>query len=100
MQIITTGYSMEMIFLIMLVVGMLVVLALQVLFVEKINSLESDARCREHNHENIMKSVSEINRSLLARDNLDNAKPMKSNNWDSVKNCFKGPVRVEANERN
>ncbi len=43
----------------------------------------------------------DIHRSLLSlREDLQDAKPMKSNNWDSVREAFKGPVRIEINERN
>ncbi len=43
----------------------------------------------------------EINRCLLPmRDSLEGAKPMKSNNWDSVREAFKGPARIDVNERN
>ena len=43
----------------------------------------------------------DTNRSLLAlRDLLEPTKPMKSNNWDSIREAFKGPARVEINERN
>jgi hypothetical protein len=39
-------------------------------------------------------------RSLLAiLERQDAAKPIKTNNWDSVKEAFKGPVRIEINER-
>lgn len=31
---------------------------------------------------------------------LEAAKPIKTNNWDSVKQAFKGPVRIEVHERN
>lgn len=44
---------------------------------------------------------SDLQRSMLAlRDSLETTKPMKSNNWDSVREAFKGPVRIEVNERN
>lgn len=36
--------------------------------------------------------------AILTR--LDAAKPIKPNNWDSVREAFKGPVRVEIDERN
>ena len=40
-------------------------------------------------------------RSLLAmREILEPTKPMKSNNWDSVREAFKGPARIDVNERN
>jgi hypothetical protein len=44
---------------------------------------------------------SEQHRSLLAlRESLEATKPIKPNNWDSMKEAFKGPTRVEVNERN
>lgn len=43
----------------------------------------------------------DIHRSLLTlRDSLETAKPIKPNNWDSVKEAFKGPARVEINVGN
>lgn len=42
----------------------------------------------------------DIHRSSLAlREALETAKPIKPNNWNSVKEAFKGPVRIEINER-
>jgi hypothetical protein len=42
-----------------------------------------------------------LERSLMAlRDTLETTKPIKSNNWDSVREAFKGPVRNDVNERN
>lgn len=39
-------------------------------------------------------------RFLLAlQENLQTTKPMKPNNWDSVKEVFKRPTRIEVNER-
>lgn len=41
------------------------------------------------------------NRSILDLvDSLQATKPIKPNNWDSVREAFKGPSRVEINERN
>ena len=38
----------------------------------------------------------DIHRSSLAlREALETAKPIKPNNWNSVKEAFKGPVRIE-----
>lgn len=49
----------------------------------------------------LLSESDQIHRSLLAmRESLEAAKPMKSNNWDSVREAFKGPVRIEINERN
>lgn len=43
----------------------------------------------------------EQRRSLVAfKDSLEPTRPIKPNNWDSVREAFKGPVRVEINERN
>lgn len=43
----------------------------------------------------------DIHRSSQAiLERIDAAKPIKPNNWDSIKEAFKGPVRVEINERN
>ena len=44
---------------------------------------------------------SEQDRPLQAiLERLDAAKPIKPNNWDSVKEAFKGRARIEINERN
>ena len=49
----------------------------------------------------LLSESDQIHRSLLStRESLEAAKPMKSNNWDSVREAFKGPVRIEINERN
>lgn len=50
-----------------------------------------------HNEERF----NDIDRCLTdLRTSLDAAKPIKPNNWNSVKEAFKGPVRIEVNERN
>jgi len=44
---------------------------------------------------------SDNDRSLQAiLERLDAAKPIRPNNWDSIKEAFKGPARNEINERN
>lgn len=50
----------------------------------------------------VLGKIAEDNdRSFLAlRETLSPTKPMKTNNWDSMREAFKGPVRIEANERN
>lgn len=43
----------------------------------------------------------DVNRTLLTfRETLEATKPIKPNNWDSFREAFKGPTRVEINERN
>ena len=49
-------------------------------------------------HQEKMIAIETINRSLLVRETLQ-PKPMKPNNWDSVKSCFQSPSRIEVNER-
>jgi hypothetical protein len=45
--------------------------------------------------------IADQRRTLLAfRDSLETTKPIKPNNWDSVKEAFKGPTRVDVHERN
>lgn len=34
------------------------------------------------------------------KESLSSAKPIRPNNWDSLKEAFKGPCRVTINERN
>lgn len=42
----------------------------------------------------------QIDRSMLAqRDALEPTKPIKSNNWDSIREAFKGPTRIDLNDR-
>ena len=49
----------------------------------------------------IKELIEKNDRSILAlRELLESTKPMKSNNWDSVREAFKGPQRIEVNERN
>lgn len=45
--------------------------------------------------------IDRLDRSLLdLREALNSAKPIKPNNWDSVKEAFKGPSKVDPNVRN
>lgn len=61
---------------------------------EKIRYVTEDAEAYH-------RALDGIERSLLAlKESQEAAKPIKSNNWDSVREAFKGPVRVEINERN
>lgn len=41
----------------------------------------------------------DIHRSLLPKEHLEAAKPIRPNNWDSVKEAFKGPVRIDERVR-
>lgn len=49
----------------------------------------------------LSKISEQIDRSTLSlRKNLEPTEPIKPNNWDSIREAFKGPTRVEVNERN
>lgn len=49
----------------------------------------------------INEQTEQINRSMLAlKESIEPTKPIKTNNWDSIAKAFKGPTRIEVNERN
>lgn len=120
MQSNTTGYSMETFFDIMIVILLIANLALIIIMSKKVESIDLTNEFfqrkfvitidgQEIQINNLERKLKEIfnqikddnDRSLQAiLERLDAAKPIKSNNWDSVKEAFKGPVRIELNERN
>ena len=42
----------------------------------------------------------DIHRFLVELRESHSTKPIRPNNWDSMKEAFKGPTRIEINERN
>lgn len=49
----------------------------------------------------IVQLSSDIDRFMVEiRENSESTKPIKTNNWDSIRQAFKGPTRIEINERN
>ncbi len=120
MQIITTGHSMELFFDITFIFLLILSLTVNYRMSKKINklstqneyfmrkfvtTLDSHGEDFDKLHRKIddlgVIIVNDHDRSLLAlRELLEPTKPMKSNNWDSVREAFKGPVRIESNERN
>lgn len=116
MQSNTTGHSMEIFFdVIQFVLIASLVATNYVIYSKFLKNLDEQSKLNEDLCANIdeieMKTVkmsgqldsiqSDMHRSLLAmRESLEAAKPMKSNNWDSVREAFKGPARIEVNERN
>lgn len=127
MQSNTTGLSMEIFFaslqcfLVSFLVGKSIVMS------KKINMLKAEVELLRNNQSVIDESLAgdiegvekalvllseklqalpdtiktDTDRSLQAiLTRLDAAKPIKPNNWDSVREAFKGPVRVEIDERN
>jgi hypothetical protein len=75
---------------------------LQSRIIEVLSNLQTDEKEFYRSHLNKIDEVSAtLDRSLLAlRESLETAKPIKPNNWDSFREAFKGPTRVEINERN
>jgi hypothetical protein len=75
---------------------------LQLRIIEVLSNLQTDEKEFYRLHLNKIDEVSaNLDRSLLAlRESLETAKPIKPNNWDSFREAFKGPTRVEINERN
>jgi hypothetical protein len=63
--------------------------------------IETDLTFIKEKLDEINQVQSEIHRSTLApRGSLEATKPIKPNNWDSFREAFKGPVRIDLNERN
>lgn len=53
-------------------------------------------------YETLVNLKTRIDQSILTapKDSQDATKPIKPNNWDSMREAFKGPVRIDINERN
>lgn len=118
MQSNTTGFSMETIFDITLIIFLIIIFRQNASLSKKIKNLEfesdffkskfistldvhgEDFDRLEKQIDSVLNLVKNDNdRSLLAmRELLEPAKPMKSNNWDSVREAFKGPTRIEIND--
>lgn len=116
MQINTTGHSMETILDVILFIVLPVSLIMNCVYCR--NFFLREKKTSEF-HENIVRAITEqtekytytqdkidalgcgLDRSMLAlREILEPTKPIKTNNWDSVRQAFKGPARIEVNERN
>lgn len=74
------------------------------LFEKMKENLDSYIEILGENYEELDSKIeslsNQIDRSLDAMKNIhETTKPMKPNNWDSVKDVFRGPVRVDINER-
>jgi predicted nuclease with TOPRIM domain len=56
----------------------------------------SDFSEKLHKLSNQLDTLEEIHRSLLnSKENSETAKPIKPNNWDSFREAFRGPTKVE-----
>ena len=76
-------------------------LSMNLSMLKKINQMEKSHELFRAEINDSLCVNDETHRSLLAlRESLEATKPMKSNNWDSIREAFKGPVRIEVNERN
>jgi hypothetical protein len=120
MQSNTTGLSMELIFDMIFCFLLFAILASNRNMSKKIENIESNIKIIDEelagDLEGIEKALVLLSQkidvlpdtikedfhrtSLALRETLETARPIKPNNWDSVKEAFKGPVRIEINERN
>jgi hypothetical protein len=103
MQSNTTGHSME-IFLTML---LLTILCVQYFLYSEFRMISARLEIHERYSGELCNSIlakyytmsdevkSHFDRALLATKESDTTKPIKPNNWDSVREAFKGPVRVD-----
>jgi hypothetical protein len=105
MQSITTGLSMEIFFNTFQCFLLGYLIARNAVMIKKIKTIELENEYFKRKFtttcDALLSESDQIHRSLLStRESLEAAKPMKSNNWDSVREAFKGPVRIEISERN
>lgn len=116
MQSNTTGYSMEIFFVTFQCFLLGFLIARNIALSKKINSIEQKCDLfiatidtQGEDFERLENSINAAVETIKADNHRssqailerqDAAKPIKPNNWDSVKEAFKGPVRVEINERN
>jgi hypothetical protein len=118
MQSNTTGLSMELILDMIFSFGIFAVLAINMKMSKKISNLETETEFYKRKFlvsldefgkdidrldssvKHNSSVVENIHRFLLAQKEAETTKPIRPNNWDSVKEAFKGPVRIEINERN
>lgn len=78
--------------------------ALNWVFMVRVARLEE---CHKNFDENLLKfefkiedAEERLNRLELAKESIEPTKPIKPNNWDSMRQIFKKPVRVDIDESN
>lgn len=66
-----------------------------------INEISRNSELLDYTSKKIDAMANGLDRSMSSLKELqETTKPIKPNNWDSVKEAFKGPTRIEVNERN
>lgn len=119
MQSNTTGHSMELFFLSLELFLLGYLIARNNLLSKKISSLQENQKILDEalcgDIEGVEKAIvglsekvdslpnmvkDDIHRFLVEQRESLSTRPIKPNNWDSMKEAFKGPTRVEINERN
>ncbi len=66
-----------------------------------VNEISRNSENIDHVSMKVDAMANGLDRSMLSLKELqETTKPIKPNNWDSVKEAFKGPTRIEVNERN
>ena len=98
MQSNTTGLSMEVFYIILLKLSLLMNLLLFRQMRKVISFQKSSQDLHKETHA-YLDDLSNHVESLDKKVSKTDSSPMKPNNWDSVREAFKGPTRNEVNER-
>lgn len=89
---------MENILSIVFLVAAIASICLNVLLLQK---LRNNSNKILEKQEKIAELVAEYHRSIaVLRETLEPAKPIRTNNWDSIRDVFKGPARIVKDGRN
>ena len=100
MQSNTTGHSMEA-FLIFLILASLTANFLLSKKVQEIRAAQKISESKQGDHLIYLKNIFDLVNQVASQSSLPSQlpqSPIKPNNWDSMREAFKGPVRIE-NER-
>jgi len=92
-----------------LIISCLIFLILNFLMLWDVKKLLNSIPTHICNGEEIKESLTDLLQDIVSLDNKiqslsslasqSTQSPMKPNNWDSIREAFKGPVRTEGNER-
>jgi hypothetical protein len=97
MQSNTTGHSMEVFFTVLLVASLIGNFFLSK-SIREIRAAQKISDSKQEDLKIYLTNIFDIVRSIPLPSQLPQS-PIKPNNWDSVREAFKGPVRVDLNER-
>ncbi len=120
MQTNTTGHSMETLFDVVFLAVLCLLISMNINTSKKISDLQKNQAILDQSLagdvEGIKKALLRLSEKIESlpniykddmhrflvelRESLVSTKPIRPNNWDSMKEAFKGPTRIEINERN